>query len=194
MFDPADIVDLVEEATKTEYDEATPQEQKLWKTYTTEILPCTHGRGGENFWKMVKVDRLSKQKTGLHDVINITDEAFALAAIENKREGVLNYNPNKKLPSGAPRRENQNPITEKRNNFFHDELSKYRKNIKSSWFKMFDQWSVAILNRKNRKDAPVPEAAMPTAVAKRSSYIDCSMLNKAVGENIMDVATNTTGV
>ena len=136
LFASKNILDLFNTATSVEYSDAEQDKKDLWEIYTMEILPCTYGRGAENFWRKYRLRHLAKQKNGLEDMFNKTDEALALATIEVKRDGVIN--PPKFRLRGAPRRENQCPVTPKLFKSYHIELQK-RGKIKKSWLQEFDK-------------------------------------------------------
>ena len=107
--------------------------------HTTEILPCTHGRGTDNFWRKLSDRNLNKKAIDLHSMVGWTDQALALASIDNKRPSVLN--PPTRRARGAPRRSEQNPILEEKFTHYHKEVKGRQEKILESWLKEFDCWA-----------------------------------------------------
>lgn len=139
LFSAKNLLILFDTACRIDFSEADQEDKGLWKVYTMEILPCTHGRGAHNFWRQLQHLNLTNQPTDLKTMVGPTEQGLALATIENKREEVLAPKPKRK--PGAPRRSDQNPVLEERYTYYHLEVLRRQKNMKDSWLQEFDRWA-----------------------------------------------------
>ena len=133
-------MEMMEGAAEKEFDQATEEERKLWKCYVMEILPCAYGRGAENYWKKY-LDRESRGRdVGLASMIDDSDHAIALAAMETKREEVVE-NRERRSERGASPSKDRKLITMERYAEHFRRVTSHVPRMKALWANAFRDWA-----------------------------------------------------
>lgn len=123
-----------------EFEDATEEQKELWRCYVMDILPCTYGRGGKNFWKKYVARASRCEKVDLVSMIDTSDHAIALVAIETKRKEVVK-NCEKRSERGVTSTKNHKPITMEG---YAEHFANVRvrvPSIKESWSDAFFDWA-----------------------------------------------------
>lgn len=140
MLSHSDILKLLDDAIAEDFTETTQKRKEMWKSYVMDILPCTYGRGGENFWKKY-LDRESRgMMVDLKSMFNSSDHAIALAAMETKRKEVVE-NREKRSERGAPPTRDRKPITVECFTAHFNVVNGKVPRIKKSWSDAFHHWA-----------------------------------------------------
>ena len=113
LFSSEDIHRVMGVAAEKEFGEAGEAGRALWETHLMEMLPRTHGRGAENFWKkhctLQEADK-GGGKGSFGSMLSPTGHALALAAMGTKRGDVAKGKIRR--GRGAPGLKERNPITQ----------------------------------------------------------------------------------
>lgn len=131
-------MDLIIRATSVEFESATKAEQELWKKYVMYLLPCSHGRGAGTFWKVYEKNAGLGETNDLDSMIELSDHALALAAVDTKRKEAVENQPRR--GRGAPNMTERNPITAFVFNAYYDELGEHLHKLKGCWKDQFPKW------------------------------------------------------
>lgn len=143
----------MEDAVTEEFTDAAEKRKEMWKSYVMDILPCTYGRGGENFWKKY-LDRESRGgKVDMKSMFDLSDHAIALAAMETKRKEVVE-NIVKRSERGAPPTRDRRPITVECFSEHFKVVKVKVPHIKKSWSDAFHHWATEKYGIGNENHSP----------------------------------------